>query len=453
MTAVIVLGMHRSGTSLTASILQALGVHMGDWMSSASEHQPFGYFEDLDFVHLNDDLLEAAGGSWGGPPAPERIAQAVQDSAHRIRDLVKGKQQDAGGALWGFKDPRTCLTAAAYHPLLDEPRYLIVRRDLPDVVDSLNRRSGEHPWEILHDWYWKQIGAFLLSNDAPVLEVRFEDLTHPIAGPRAVRKIARWLGVTDEGKIRAAMQRIHMRDRWGFGSIGIGVPYYKAAYEFWRWWSWLLVGGLETGDQFLNTERVRGEVPIPMAHNAIVKEFLFHSTRDTLIIVEDDHVGPQDIIRKMRQKPDNQRFDIVCSSYVNRRGPTVAVGFDFTPEGPNEYGEYDCILDPWRVAETGTQEYDGATLGLVMVRRWVLEAMMGDSHPDEYFWFDWRGRNSQDIQFYAGAKQVGARTGVDRDNDVGHISRRIYTMNDFFKLRHEAEQAREADKTEVIANG
>ena len=459
MTAVVILGMHRSGTSLVSSILQALGVHIGDELGGPESDNQWGHFEDHDFVQMNADILESAGGDWANVPSVKRIAQAATEHEEELRGLVDGKQAN-GHDLWGWKDPRTCLTADCYHNLLDDPRYLVVRRDRPDVVASLNKRNGEGPWELLYLEYWQRIGSFLLAVDSPVMEVRFEDLTHPIAGPRAVRKIARFLHVNDEGRIREAMQRIHMRDRWGFGSIGIGTPYYKAKYDFFRWWSWILVGGLETGDQLLNSQRVRCEVPIPLSHNALVVEFLMHTTRDTLCLIEDDHVGPQDIINQMRHKAENQAFDIVCASYVNRRGPTTAVGFNFMPEGPNEYGEWDCLLNPFAVTETGTQEYDGAALGLVLVRRWVLEAMMGNSHPDEYFWFDWRGRNSQDIQFYAKAKHgAGARTGVDRDNDVGHISARTYTMRDFFERRAEAaaeraEQFRTEDnKTEVVENG
>lgn len=212
----------------------------------------------------------------------------------------------------------------------------------------------------------------------------------------------------------------------------------------------MLVGGLEQGDRLLNSMAVRCEVPIPLAHNALVREFLFNTRQDTMCIVEDDHVGPQDIIRQIRYKPENQAFDIVCASYVNRRGPTTAVGFTFNGE-PNEYGEYDCLVEPMKVARAGTQEYDGAALGLVLIRRWVLEAMMDDhvDHPDDFFWFDWRGRNSQDIQFYAKARAVGARVGVDRDNDIGHIGHTIYTMKQFYEGRENFAQR----QTEVITNG
>jgi hypothetical protein len=107
------------------------------------------------------------------------------------------------------------------------------------------------------------------------------------------------------------------------------------------------------------------------------------------------------------------------------------VGFNFGPE-ISKHGEYECILNPMLVAKTGTQEYDGAACGLMIVRRWVLEAMMIDPNLDECSWFDWWGRNSQDVVFYHRARDVGARTGVDRDNPVDHWGDKKYTMAQFY---------------------
>jgi hypothetical protein len=46
----IVTGMHRSGTSLTAAFLQAIGVDLGDKLLQGNYGNPKGYFEDVDFV-------------------------------------------------------------------------------------------------------------------------------------------------------------------------------------------------------------------------------------------------------------------------------------------------------------------------------------------------------------------------------------------------------------------
>ena len=233
----------------------------------------------------------------------------------------------------------------------------------------------------------------------------------------------------------------------GFGTIGIGVPYLKAGYDFFRWWSWLLVGGMEDGDELLNTADVPGEVPIPAAHNALVRAFLA-GTRDTLCIVEDDHCGPQDVIRRMRLKPENWDFDIVCANYTNRRGMPKPMGW-YLGDGngrrlaaaqpaPDDPRGYQCIFDLAGVQETGTQEYDGAGLGLVLIRRWVLDDLLAQSggDPDRCFWFRWIGHSSQDVDFYVRSRALGARTGVDRDAQIGHVGKYTWTFGDFTKWRN-----------------
>lgn len=54
---IIVTGMHRSGTSLTASFLKAIGVNVGDNFFPADRHNIKGYFEDLDFLEFQRTVL------------------------------------------------------------------------------------------------------------------------------------------------------------------------------------------------------------------------------------------------------------------------------------------------------------------------------------------------------------------------------------------------------------
>ena len=178
MTAVVVLGMHRSGTSLVASMLEAMGVHMGDRLLPPSENNPRGYFEDLDFYNLNRAILHDAGGDWANPPSVRAISEAGERVKHEIAKVVAEKQ---AGGLWGWKDPRTCLTVPLYHHLLDDVRYVVVKRDSPDVSRSLTKRNGPGNWAGLHRIYTQRLEAFLANVDAPVLRLRYEDLTHPLA--------------------------------------------------------------------------------------------------------------------------------------------------------------------------------------------------------------------------------------------------------------------------------
>ena len=67
--ALIVTGIHRSGTSMVAGILSKLEIPMGDGalMNPAPEN-PEGFFERVDVMQLNDSVLKRLGGSWQAPP-------------------------------------------------------------------------------------------------------------------------------------------------------------------------------------------------------------------------------------------------------------------------------------------------------------------------------------------------------------------------------------------------
>lgn len=70
---VIILGMHRSGTSMVAGVLSRVGINMGKVMLGKTPSNPLGHFEDEDFYNLNRKILEFAGGNWRNPPNEEDI--------------------------------------------------------------------------------------------------------------------------------------------------------------------------------------------------------------------------------------------------------------------------------------------------------------------------------------------------------------------------------------------
>jgi len=136
--------MHRSGTSLTASLLQTLGTDLGQALVAADRHNPKGYFEDTDFVALQRQMLAAAcpadDGGWPDWGWTEREALAEESFAayrEEAQRLIAAKQ--AGGHPWGWKDPRTTLLLDFWRELLPQARYLLVYRFPWDVVDSILR--------------------------------------------------------------------------------------------------------------------------------------------------------------------------------------------------------------------------------------------------------------------------------------------------------------------------
>ncbi|MBW3632381.1 MAG: sulfotransferase [Chloroflexi bacterium] len=140
---VAIVGMHRSGTSMVAKLLQQAGLHLGneeDLMPPADEN-PEGFYEHLDFVRLNDEVLNAAGAGWDCPPRAgfNWESRALDPFRERARSLAATL---VTGAPWGWKDPRTSLTVPFWRSALGPFQAVAVVRNPLEVVTSLHRRNG-----------------------------------------------------------------------------------------------------------------------------------------------------------------------------------------------------------------------------------------------------------------------------------------------------------------------
>jgi hypothetical protein len=135
----VVLGMHRSATSLAAQGLAKSGIFMGDRLLGTHESNPYGHWEDVDFIHFNDKLLSMAGGSWDDPPSKDKIKNLLYEKTSEIKAFIKSKEREP---FWGWKDPRTVLTISLFMPFLQNPHFITCFRDPMEVARSLNKRDG-----------------------------------------------------------------------------------------------------------------------------------------------------------------------------------------------------------------------------------------------------------------------------------------------------------------------
>ncbi len=142
---IAITGMHRSGTSMITRALHDSGLHLigagAEDLIDAAEDNPEGFWENKAIVACNDELLEATGGSWDNPP--DLPPGAVDDP--RVMH-VNDASSAALAALsehdhWGFKDPRTCLTAGYWLDLQPDLRFVICVRHPLEVALSLKRRN------------------------------------------------------------------------------------------------------------------------------------------------------------------------------------------------------------------------------------------------------------------------------------------------------------------------
>ncbi len=145
---IVITGMHASATSLVASLVDGLGVDLGERLLPADAHNPAGYFEDLGFVELQSRMLLAAlpaddGGhpDWGWTVHHRLEPGALVAWRDTARAAVASRA--AAGRRWGWKNPRTAVALEFWDGLLSDARYLIVYRYPWEVADSLQRLGAE----------------------------------------------------------------------------------------------------------------------------------------------------------------------------------------------------------------------------------------------------------------------------------------------------------------------
>ena len=147
--AIMVLGMHRSGTSVTAGVLHHLGFSLGAHLLDTAADNPTGYWENATVVRLDERMLQLAGRSWDDPRELPLRAVTSHDAADR--DALRNTLRDEFGnaARIALKDPRMCLLSRPWIQALDAAEYrvgvLVVRRHPDAVVQSLDQRDGIHP--------------------------------------------------------------------------------------------------------------------------------------------------------------------------------------------------------------------------------------------------------------------------------------------------------------------
>jgi hypothetical protein len=187
---VVILGMHRSGSSLVARLFHEWGVFLGEKLMAADGINPDGYFENLEFVRMNERLLATRDASWSQP-------EMVTEVSAEIRGEVEALVSRSKKRLWGWKDNRTAFTFKIYEPNLENVLFVVCRRKKGSVVRSLMRshrhlfpeaqRTEEYMGR-LYDRYYEAIGE--VAKDYPRLDVHYEDL----AGSRYFKTELRHFG-------------------------------------------------------------------------------------------------------------------------------------------------------------------------------------------------------------------------------------------------------------------
>jgi hypothetical protein len=181
---VVVLGMHRSGTSALAGALALTGLYAGrdEDFPFADAANPRGYWEHLDVWAIDEALVRMVGRRWHDVTTSDldRVPEAARaELGARARRLVGAL--DAHGP-WMVKDPRHCLLLPFWLPLLSHPVAIVVYRDPLAVARSVAARDGFTLVDGLALWERYNAGALAVSAAIPRVVVAQRDLVErPVA--------------------------------------------------------------------------------------------------------------------------------------------------------------------------------------------------------------------------------------------------------------------------------
>ncbi len=174
---VVVIGMHRSGTSAVTNAIRLLGCSVGDSgdFTSPKRWNPEGNWEHQRLIERNDLILELHGGTWFAPPRlPDDWASRGKARAMlpQLRSEFAAIYPQEG---WVWKDPRACLTLPVWLAAWDSAPVAVMAFRHPLAVakslaarNELSLRHGLALWEIYNAqalWNLRHVPTLVHSYD------------------------------------------------------------------------------------------------------------------------------------------------------------------------------------------------------------------------------------------------------------------------------------------------
>jgi hypothetical protein len=194
---VIVVGMHRSGTSAVTGAIGALGMSLprADDRIPPSSSNP-EHWESQSILLHSDDVLDRLGGSWDAPPDPQPwwVHGPQLVGIPSPAPLFSDAYGDSGPLVW--KDPRACLLLPYWRPLIPQPvAAVFVWRSPLAVARSLQNRDG---FSLVHGLaLWERYNRTALDGmrGMDVFVLGYEALMDDHRS--GVAAVAEWLGSLD----------------------------------------------------------------------------------------------------------------------------------------------------------------------------------------------------------------------------------------------------------------
>lgn len=200
---VVVLGMHRSGTSAITRALLTLGVELGDnLMPGVQSINEKGFFEDQEITMFNEfELLKTLGFTWHSLSSisPDLFDRPeIRSLEVQAAELIKTKVTSA--ALFGLKDPRMCRLLPFWQRVFDQLQlcvtYVMAVRNPLSVAQSLAKRDGFHPVKSHLLWLIYELSAVSGTHGKDRIFIDYDVLMEDPVGQLC--RIANVIGISLE---------------------------------------------------------------------------------------------------------------------------------------------------------------------------------------------------------------------------------------------------------------
>src|SRR5215216_1772383 len=225
---VIIAGMHRSGTSMIARLLNLCGLYLGQenelLLPGADNIQ--GYWENTRFTLLNDALLSQLNGAWDYPRPVNRGWEKSSKFFYSRSEASKLIQEFSTYKFWGWKDPRNSLTFPFWKGLIPSVKIVVCVRNPLEVVHSLQKRNYLSPALSFHLWLEYNKTILLDSRPENRIITQYESYFHdPLS---ELTRILRFLAMdVPEDQVQQSLATVNLalrHSRYTFSDLLMEAP-------------------------------------------------------------------------------------------------------------------------------------------------------------------------------------------------------------------------------------
>ena len=178
-TCILILGMHRSGTSALTGTLELFDIYLGSELMGTGIQNAKGFFENKRFLALNKALLSEIGSNWD-----DTFYNEQRLSESKLYETLKQTilEEFEYSELFAIKDPRLVYLFPLYEKALKELgieiKTIIPYRDPIEVAQSLLKRNGMSLEKGMLLWAYHLLLAEKHSNTHPHIFTSFDRLLH-----------------------------------------------------------------------------------------------------------------------------------------------------------------------------------------------------------------------------------------------------------------------------------